>query len=156
MNFVVNLNFMTQMTARDSKHINAAMNASAFSRRETREQVSVRSTQIGWQRNGKLRSITVRTTASVAQKTTQSRCRTSRTILRRHRRQLSRIPAPSIVDHCFGNPSAICSICLGGALHPFCKKNIKIWRRNTISVRLSLSTMLRSRCANSLDSTEAT
>ena len=56
MNFVVNLNFMTQMTARDSKHINAAMNASAFSRRETREQVSVRSTQIGWQRNGKLRA----------------------------------------------------------------------------------------------------
>ena len=56
---------MPQMTARDSKHINAAMNASAFSRRETREQVSVRSTQIGWQRNGKLRSITVRTTASV-------------------------------------------------------------------------------------------
>ena len=135
MNFVVNLNFMTQMTARDSKHINAAMNASAFSRRETREQVSVRSTQIGWQRNGKLRSITVRTTASVAQKTTQSRCRTSRTILRRHRRQLSRIPAPSIVDHCFGNPSAICSICLGGALHPFCRKNSKIWRRNTISPR---------------------
>ena len=125
MNFVVNLNFMTQMTARDSKHINAAMNASAFLRPETREQVSVRSTQICWQRNGKLRSITVRATASVAQKTTQSRCRTSRTIPRRHRRKLSSIPAQSIVDHCFGSPSAICSICLGGALHPFCRKNVR-------------------------------
>ena len=68
MNFAMNLNAMTQMkeaTACDSNNIDAAINASVFSRLETREQVSVRSTQSCWHRIGKLRSITSQSSATI-------------------------------------------------------------------------------------------
>ena len=126
---------MTQMkgaAARDGNHINEAINVSAFSRLQTRERVPVRSTQSCWQLKGKLRSITVRAAASVAQQTTQTWCQTCRTPPRRRPKSYR-----ASLQTCLqtGKPPAICSICLGGAWQSLCRKKTKIWRRNPISPR---------------------